>query len=74
MIDSCHRSQTISRSGTQLNHMRTLGPSCLDGIRTRITPSGASYLLNDEATAIGIPADDSYPGAPGRPLLSAVGG
>lgn len=54
--------------------MRTLGPSCLDGIRTRITPSGASYLLNDEATAIGIPADDSYPGAPGRPLLSAVGG
>ncbi len=54
--------------------MRTLGPSCLDGIRTRITPSGASYLLDDEATAIGIPADDSYPGAPGRPLLSAVGG
>ena len=35
--------------GNPAFRMWPLGPSCFDGIRTRITPSGASCLLEDEA-------------------------
>ena len=35
--------------GNPAFRMWPLGPSCFDGIRTRITPKRASYRLEDEA-------------------------